>query len=132
MALKRTKPMRRARPQTPRKPLARKSPMRKRPRPMSATLRIYGPVERRAWMRRRVCVVDDGWCDEPVQGHHIETDGTGRKADAHLIVPLCGLHHRSLHRHGRATFCTLNNIDLAACAASTEAAWLAYSQQETK
>lgn len=119
----------------------RASPKRvNRARKAKNLLRAHGPAERRAWMKAQPCVV----CGRtPSDAAHIRTGGTGRKSDADQTVPLCSNywgqmmlngsqrhtgHHRELD-HGpgrRAGFEQRHNIDLTACAAQTEAKWLAF------
>lgn len=79
-------------------------PKRRKP---SEMLRIYGPPERRAWIKQSPCFVcvsllpilrgsDHRWaCDNA----HTISGGKGRKADAKEIVPLCRAHHRMYDDH---------------------------------
>lgn len=97
-------------------------------------LRAHGPPERRAWMKTQPCVV----CGRtPSDAAHITTGGMSRKADADQTVPLCsnfnGSQEHSGHHweldHGpgrRAGFEQRYKINLTACAAATESAWLAF------
>ena len=108
----------------------RKSAVRKvnRKRRSANWLRAYGSEERVGWVKAQPCVTDNpSWsrCVGEVENAHIETGGTGRKADAAKVVPLCRRHHRCLHEQGRETFETLQDVDLEILAARTERRWLA-------
>ena len=93
--------------------------VKRKPRPKSETLRIYGGKKRTLFVKGLACIACgyQGWM---VENAHIESGGTGRKADADKIVPLCGPHHRFLHTWGRYTFEKYYELDLAAEAARTE------------
>lgn len=79
-----------------------RSAIKRKPRPASETLRIYGPPERRAWVKSLPCLVCGA---TPSENAHVENDGLSRKGDADKIVPLCHQHHiGSLHRIGPEPF----------------------------
>lgn len=104
-----------------RKPMSRVSDRRER-----EWERAYGSEARVRWVQSLPCLVHDcrGW---PIDNAHIETGGTGRKADADRIVPLCRAHHlggdQSLHRLGREGFEVLHGLDLEQEAAAVERRW---------
>lgn len=61
--------------------------------------RVYGGKERLEWVRSQPCCVcarNDG-----CENHHVRSGGTGRKADARWIVPLCAWCHRRYHNIGK-------------------------------
>ncbi len=105
--------------------------------------RAYGPVERREWMKRQSCFA----CgltrgivfgtEVEIVSAHIVTGGTGRKADAHLTVPLCEREdghgcHQLQHQFGWGYLTHLNTkAKREAAAATTEAAWQAHLHQQT-
>lgn len=84
----------------PRKRIPR-SAVKKRSRPKSETLRIYGPPERRAWMKILPCSAC-GVVGYSEGAHVLGNGGMGRKADAKTQAPLCGPHDvvRSISYHG--------------------------------
>ncbi len=114
--------------------------MKKRPRPKSETLRIYGPPERREFVKSQPCVACGKQGDS--ENAHIETGGMGRKADFDKIIPLCGTRlefgekscHALLHALGRDSFVdyvwveTGIKLDLDQCAADTQNRWLQYKE----
>jgi hypothetical protein len=71
----------------------------------SETLRAYGPPARRRFVTALPCVycvaVSPMFALVGGKRHqaHVETGGTGRKADADKIVPLCASHHRRYDEH---------------------------------
>lgn len=84
--------------------------------------RAYGSPERVAWVRAMPCTV----CrDTPSENAHTASGGTGRKADADTIVPLCARCHGELHRAGRASFEACYGINLAERATQLDAQWRA-------
>lgn len=98
----------------------RAKPRRGRERSAAETLRIYGPPERRAWIQGRECLV----CGStPCENVHTRSGGTGRKADACFIVALCPAHHRELHQHGQNTFEIKYGLDLVIHAMLTDIIW---------
>lgn len=81
--------------------------------------RAYGPEERIKWIQSLPCLI----CGStPSDNAHVATGGTGRKADADKIVPLCRTHHQQQHQ-GQETFEEKHQIDLHARASRVEAAW---------
>jgi hypothetical protein len=109
---------------------------RKKRKP-SETLRIYGPPARRAWIKSLPCFACAGlsplfgWAS---QGHsenaHTVTGGTGRKADADTIVPLCRSHHRRYDQH-QPPFDRADVREATKAAAPTyDAAWQAHFSGE--
>lgn len=114
-----------SRPKSPRKvvvpsKLKASTPIKRKGRKPSDTLRIYGTPARVGWVQSQPSVVSG---KGPCENVHVKTGGTGRKADACWIVPLTHAEHRELHRRGQLTFEAKYGIDLAACAITTEAAW---------
>lgn len=109
-----------------RKALARRTKVKRvnRNRRKKEWARAYGSKERVAFVQSLPSVAGG---IGPCENAHIVTGGMGRKADYCLIVPLTPEEHRDLHVVGPRRFEELCNIDLEACAAFTEAAWLAYS-----
>lgn len=107
-----------------------------RKRKASEFKRCYQSKVRVEWVRHQKCVAcgyvprDEGRLCENA---HIETGGTGRKADRTKIVPLCWICHLQIHRVGRVTFeKVFDGIDLEKLAAQTEAAWLAAQLEDKK
>jgi hypothetical protein len=99
-----------------------RKPIRRKPRTPSEYARIYGGKARVEWVASLPCVAAHHGCVGPIQGHHIKTDGTSRKADARFIVPLCRFHHDEVH-HGVASFQRKYGVNLAAEAERVDAAW---------
>lgn len=111
--------------------------------------RIYGSKERVEWVKALPCVTtwrDDWWkfrgdhsngrilyggtgtaCKGKGENAHIVSGGTGRKADAELIVPACHHHHAEMHR-GVQTFETRYGVDLPKSAAQIEERWQAHKR----
>ena len=94
--------------------------------------RIYGPAERREWIRTQPCIA----CGEVgfSENAHTATEGMGRKAHYSMIVPLCGSLwsivqncHGELHRIGIKSFEEKYGVDLQKAAAETEAKWKSQS-----
>ena len=109
-------------------------PVRKHARPKKEKDRIYGGTYA-DWIRAKPC------CACGVVGFsqaaHTATGGTGRKADAATLVPLCGPHyvppdflyngcHEQLHRMGALSW-AFASLDLKAIAAKLRAEWLAFA-----
>ena len=90
--------------------------------------RIYGSQSRVNFVASLPCLVTT--CPAPkCECAHIESGGTGRKADADRIVPLCPTHHRDLHQYGPGHFATAHRITpqmLQYAARATEIAWRAH------
>lgn len=101
-----------------------RTPLRSKPRPESETLRIYGPPERRRWIRQQPSVVSG---QTPCVNAHVPPDGDlsgmGRKADYIWIVPMTYEEHEELHRVGIETFERVHDIDLRLAAAAIEERW---------
>lgn len=82
----------------------RTAPMTRGRKP-SETLRVYGPVERRRWVKSLPCIycvrLSAIFALTGGESHqaHVETGGMGRKADYDRIVPLCASHHRRYDEH---------------------------------
>lgn len=118
--MKRNTPLKRG------KPLAR-SPMKRKARPASETLRIYGPPERREWVKSLACLgrLCGGRCEGAIDNAHTVNGGKGRKADADTIVPMCRAHHR-LYDGYKAPFDREPTRELMkSFAADVERAWQA-------
>lgn len=80
----------------------KRSRLKKQSRPKAETLRIYGSVERRLWMKAQPCCVCEAFgLTQEGESHnaHTETGGTSYKADARTIVPMCRLHHQMFDEH---------------------------------
>ncbi len=118
------------------KPIARSAPpkrgghIKRKPRPASETLRIYGPKERVEFVKSLPCCACgvEGFSENAHVGN--EGAGTGCKANADQIAPLCGSRFgiRGCHQIlddvlGREDFERTRKIDLDACAAETERLW---------
>ncbi len=92
----------------PRKPIKRSSPPRRsttptrktpvkpvnRKRRASEFARAYGSKERVAWVKALGCLLRSHNCNGPIDNAHTATSGTGRKAGAGMIIPLCRYHHQ--------------------------------------
>jgi hypothetical protein len=118
-----------------RTPLRRKSslsrvsriPRVNRERKSKNWIRAYGSVERVEWVKQQGCVV----CGRiPSLNAHTITGGTGRKADAKYIIPLCALDHAVLHIVGRACFEAEYGINLESLAAEYESRWRAHLAED--
>jgi hypothetical protein len=72
------------------------------------------------FVRGHVCVAfESGECQGKIHAHHIRsaaTAGTGIKPSDFDAVPLCEVHHRSIHDHGSKTFAERYKVDLTAIA----------------
>lgn len=89
--------------------------------------RAYGSLDRVKWVQAQPCLV----CGRtPSENAHIESGGTGRKADADLIVPLCTEHHTGPEGYdeNKATFEATHALDLRAEARRLDEAWEAYRE----
>lgn len=86
----------------PSKPIKR-SRIKRHARKPSETVRIYGPPDRREWVKRQRCwygvEFSSMHCAGETVNAHTETGGTGRKADADTIIPLCASHHELYDNH---------------------------------
>ena len=103
-------------------PLKPRNPKRK----AASFARAYGSPERVSWIQRQPCVL----CGHtPSENAHVRTGGTGRKADARWIVPLCHVCHEHLHRVGIRTFEEGYGIILDHEAAIIDARWEVYRTQ---
>jgi hypothetical protein len=116
-----------------------KKAIRKKPRSKGETLRIYGPPERREWVKQQPCGAcgivgysQNAHCPPPGES------GTGYKADSKWIAPLCGA--RTTYRNGRLMYAYIGchrlydehpeifrekypSLDMQAVAAETERRW---------
>jgi hypothetical protein len=92
--------------------------------------RAYGGTSRVAFVKSLACVAGrvslTMSCAGAIENAHIRTGGTGRKADAKLLIPLCTFHHRALHAHGPVAFERVYGLDLEAEAAATQSVWEAF------
>lgn len=106
-------------------PITRKTRVKRanRPRKAETFQRAYGGAERAAWVQAQPCAVHG---TTPSENAHVRTGGTGRKADARWIVPLCHVCHEHLHRVGIRTFEEGYGIILDHEAAVTDARWEQY------
>lgn len=139
----------------PRKPLTRRKPLARSPKPIKTASpkrgkgerkplkpvnkerraknleRSYGPPSRRAWISAQPCrACTMGPCDNAHVGGVAEGAGTGHKSGAEWVIPLCkGPHgcHAILHKIGVASFERQSGIDLKAEAVKVEAAWAAHT-----
>lgn len=106
-------------------PLRRSKKVRPRNRKRQAANhnRAYGCEHRLDWIRHQPCSV----CGRsPCDNAHTESGGTGRKADAKTVIPLCSGAkgcHRELHQVGVATFELEHRIRLKSVAVNVEATW---------
>ncbi len=97
--------------------------------------RAYGGEARLAWIHAHPCLATDhewDFCDGKMEAAHTESGGTGRKADASTLVPLCKHHHRQLHAWGHATFERSYHISLTDQAAFCEAQWQLHVREGSK
>lgn len=121
------------------KPIKR-SAIKKRKRPASETLRIYGPPARRRWMKTLPCSAC-GVVGYSEGAHVLGNGGMGRKADYDTQAPLCGARGallfawrsapegcHNLYDEHRSTFNAIYpNYNSEKAAAETQAAWLSFS-----
>ncbi len=107
------------------KPVARKTPVKKRnPERRSADfIRTYGSELRCRWMQAQPSIVSGRG---PCVNAHIRGDGAGRKADAEWIVPITADEHDELHHIGAAAFEKQYGISLYLAAKHTERQWRLY------
>lgn|GEM_PF-4449434 len=91
--------------------------------------RAFCSRARVAFIKTLPCVVP--YCrSAQIENMHIAGGGSGRKADAHLIVPCCTAHHAQVHQQGILSFMrahALGPLHLQHAAAATEVAWRADS-----
>lgn len=81
--------------------------------------RIYGSEGRVEWIKAHPCLV----CGRtPSVNAHTRTGGTGRKADADTIIPLCDPHHREFD-NGKKSFARKYEIDVADAAHKIDEAY---------
>lgn len=117
-------PLKPGNPPERRKPLKKRNPERR----AKECARAYGSPERVYYIGQFLaCVVPDCYTEDPCENAHIETGGTGRKADADRIIPLCVRHHAEYHR-GAESFRLRHGLDLEELAAQTEARWSLYGE----
>jgi hypothetical protein len=81
-------------------PIARKSKLTAKRRTASDYKRVYGSRARVAWVKSLPCFAC--WEFGEIHNAHITTGGTGRKANADQIIPLCSDCHGLQHRKGWA------------------------------
>jgi hypothetical protein len=115
--------------------MKRRTPVRRvnAARKAKELLRAYGPSERRAWIASLPCLVARCPFMLRRENAHVITGGTGRRADAKWIVPLCPFHHAELHRWGHLSFCVYYFIpSLSAEARTIDRRWQAHVVQTTE
>lgn len=83
---------------------------------------MYGSKKRVQWIASLPCVAAP-LCWGKIDNAHTASGGTGRKADAETIVPLCTRHHNQLHMMGRLSFEKRFDVDLAYEAETIAARW---------
>lgn len=107
------------------KPLRRSGCVTRKSRTVTSFNRIYGSKARVRWVKAQPCV-SCGAQDGASHNHHTQNGGTGRKADASTIVPLCPschhAHHTGVLRGTREWW--------AEQARLTEIRWTRYAAQE--
>lgn len=126
--------------------LTRRTPLTRTPMPRGRTrvkpvnakrrksefARCYESRARVAWIKSLPCLArGQGYCGGDIQNAHTATGGTGRKADASTVVPLCLKHHAALHTIGARTFASIHRLDLAAEAARVEGLWQDLNRNRT-
>lgn len=107
-----------------------RSRIKKQSRPKAETLRIYGSVERRLWMKAQPCCVCEAFGmaqDGESHNAHTEVGGTGYKADAHTIVPMCRLHHQMFDERTEPLDAPEIRDTLKKLAAKYDALWQTFS-----
>jgi hypothetical protein len=119
----------------PRKPIARRTPVKKRnpKRRASEFARSYHSKARVEFVKGLPCVTPDAFCWGGIENAHVggKGAGTGRKADSDQTAPMCRYHHRDVfHRYGARFLEREFGINLEAAAAATETAWLRHTQGE--
>jgi hypothetical protein len=119
-----------------RKTYITRSSIKRRKRPESKTVRIYGPPARRKFVKSLPC------CTCHVEGYteqaHVappNEKGTGYKADYRFIVPLCGFRltwggdsigcHQLHDKYPRIFAARFPSFDPEKACAETEIAWRA-------
>jgi hypothetical protein len=114
---------------TPLPPRKSRIPRVNRQRKSKNWTRAYGSVERVQFVAALPCAVL--MCLEAVsENAHIIPGGTGRRADAKYIIPLCTFHHRQIHTIGRASFERAYRINIFEAAERTDAAWRAHLAED--
>lgn len=97
--------------------------LEKRERSERQFARKYGSIQRVEFVKSLACFA--GSCHvRPSENAHIENGGTGRKANADKIIPLCHAHHVEFDA-GHARFAAKYFLDLELLAAWVERSWLA-------
>lgn len=110
----------------------RRTPITRKRRKPSETLRIYGPPERRAWVKAQACIVCIaihpvfGFVSGHCHNAHTENGGKGRKADYTTIVPLCASHHKRYDEHQYPCDSPKVRDYIKSCAPLVEQAWRAH------
>ena len=86
----------------------------------------FGSVARVRFVQMQECAVAScrAW---PSECAHATSGGAG--GGAADILPLCRWHHSEQHRNGVRTFEERHGINLAECAAETDARWRAYLER---
>jgi hypothetical protein len=119
-----------------RKPIAKKTSIKKRNRNRHAKnhVRSHGESPRIEFVKALPCLV----CGySPCEVAHVGNGGMSRKSDASKTVPLCGMgwrrvgrtdaiwegHHRESHRFGIETFQAKYGVNMEDEAAKVEAKW---------
>jgi len=108
-----------------RTPLKRKTKLTSKAKPKAKKrtpadfARVYGSLQRVAWIAAQPCVV---CASSPCENAHIKSGGVGRKADATQIVPLCPSCHRLQHQKGWKAL-GLNAAQLDYLAFKTQFRW---------
>jgi hypothetical protein len=103
-----------------------------RKRRVSEFARCFHSKARVAFVKTLPCANDAKWalCMGPIENAHIETGGTGYRADYTSIIPLCKQHHWRSHAHGWIALPRLDTPEKReAAAARTEKLWAAHLHQ---
>ena len=108
-----------------RKPLTRKTPMKKRNEKRRERLfeEQFGSVAFVKWVNLQECAIPGcgGW---PCEAAHVVSRGAGGTAAD--IIPLCKTHHQNQHDVGIETFASEHGVDTRALAEWTQARWTLY------
>ncbi len=92
--------------------------------------RCFESKERVEWINWLPCLV----CGTtPCHNAHIETGGTGRRADSNKVVPACPAHHLEMDEgDGKEAFEQKYGLNLAEIAARVEHAWRLIADHNAK